>query len=131
MYWTLLTLRMMAWLGLALTVMWWVVGQWRPGHAGVAIGAVHVRVGTNRFSNAVIWVPVAQARAFGKDVSDILNYINEEHADGTLPGIIYRFRDLNASGFVRVDHWLLCLTFLLGKVVTSWRREEPVAEPRK
>lgn len=122
--WTILLLRITARAGLFLTVTTWLLGQWAPSHAGVTLGAVHVRLGTNEFANAVIWVPANQASVFGKDVHDALNYIHEVHADGSVPGILYRVRELRRRGFVRVDHWLSCLTFLIVAVAAGRRQND-------
>jgi hypothetical protein len=127
-YWTLFTLRMMACAGLSVALILWVAGQWGPTHGGAAIGVAHVHLGTNKLANAVIWVPVGRSHAFDKSVPDVLHLLHKQAADFNILGIMFRYRDMTRRGFVRVDHWLICLSFFIATVATSRRRNHSAAQ---
>jgi len=126
-YWTIFILRMMARAGLSMAAIVWVVGACKPINTRVSIGTERVFAATNSVEFSVMydrrtainyhWIPltVLGPSTQMKPYIDLLWLKAWERGSRLSVNYVY----------VTVDHWLLCLTFLVATVATSWRWKKP------
>lgn len=116
-YWTLLALRMMARAGLFAAVSLWLFGQW-------TIVQFSMRPGWHAF-----YLYSGKAELVIDLTAPYLRRVVPLYIDGRLdvcPGFSLFG---SSSGLVlQLDHWFLCLTFLIATVLTSVRWRMPTAE---
>ena len=134
-YWTNFLMQMMARAGLAVAVTVWLISQMAPANCEVTLGAVNIRSETNETKTGLFWVPKELAPVFDAEKITVLSF-----DDGTSEPDLHVFGismwDVEReSGYVLVEHWSACLTFLVATLVTSrrWKprddqTEEPVTE---
>lgn len=159
-YWSLFMLRMMARIGLGLATCTWIAGLWGPGDAGVKVGATyhHVTVGSgsvigNWYHDQVHLrtLPGEPVPMNGPSTVILTSELNtfstgsfqtisgqqlllampagSEDPFIVVPGLKLWTHGLKC-GAVQLNHWLLCLTFLIATVATSvsWKQPVPNAD---
>lgn len=135
-YWTLFTLRVTVRLALTLAVLLWVVGSFSEREAYLNLKSVSIQVRTGDKTLAVEWWPpmlvtepdpgIFVTRTFlpaGQSDSTFLQDIVDVEPHLDLLGV-KSWTDTLSWGTLRIDHWFLCLTFLIAAVATSvmWRQ---------
>lgn len=131
-YWTLLTLRILARVGLSVTVIVWVAGQWGYTEVAIRPGSHRLLISTDVHFIQLVWLPNSLAKAWYDGWrTDIFLPAYESRAsllDSDVPPVwLMRLRGGRPTVF-HIDHWLLCLTFLIATIATSVRWWKPAAE---
>lgn len=105
-YWTLFALRILARGGLSAAILVFLISQFQSQSFGFSTFRYHATV---HVSNARVWGVISNG------YPDVSGFPSVE-----LPGL-----RLMASSYgyfsIGVTHWLLCLTFLVATIATSWR----------
>lgn len=130
-YWTLLTLRVLARVGLLCALLLWCMPDSSRLLAGFSIGqrtvglVIHERgwrtfVGKHITGQSTWWL---QREEIMDPETRAWLYAMPESSQ-VVPGFYWDLRD-NSYLNILVSHWLICLTFLIATIATSvrWRKE--------
>lgn len=114
-YWTLFTLRVLARVGLSVAAILWVTGQQEQPSVAFDIGtrrtSVHTYASMLCVSNCRVKRP-------------LLCLYDPEPPILDLPGLLVQTEPGDKVD-IDIDHWFLCLTFLIATVATSVRWRKP------
>lgn len=116
-YCTLFTFRMMARAGLSAAVILWAVGQWSPRNGTIISSVFSVVVQTNETQFGLICYEGSGAIYHGMPGAFPGDGRPEEETIAVGPVSFSRGTDRIS---IRIHHSLICLTFLIPTVVTSW-----------
>ena len=120
-YWALFTMRMVARAGLATAVILWVVGQWTPRNGSIISSVFSVVVETNETQVGLICYEGSGAIYHG--MLGAFPGDGRPEEETITVGLVTFSRGTDRIS-IGIDHWLLCLTFLIATVATSvrWKR---------
>ncbi len=118
-YWTLFTVRMLARVGLATSLLLWLVPQCSHTlRIRRQISTLDVELWSTAGRIDVAWTDTTIVPREGGYMPSRLIH---------LPGVEFREFKILGSGHLILDHWLICLTFLIAVIVTGVRWRRPVA----
>lgn len=131
-YWILFTLRTIARAGLLLAVLAWCLPV-----SGIGSGPVpsyRVTVGWGSMGWHMYWMPPGSGSVWtyhigGRgDSAEVETEFDRVYPSQTafFPGATY-CQGPNPPSLLRFRHWLVCLTFLIATILTSWRWKRPRA----
>lgn len=131
-YWALFILRMLARLGLILAIIAWCLPV--AAFAAGPISGRQVVIGWFnpgwfvRWSPSGPWTVWEYAARRDQDAADSRAQFDSLYSNQAqlIPGVTYCQANHTRS-LLLVDHWLLCLAFLVLTVLTSWRWKKPQA----
>lgn len=113
-YWTLFTLRLMVRVGVLASVCIWLACQIRPNGITFSVGAYYIHLAANSSVVYGAWVHTAALQG---------NLPDEGVSKVQFPG--FAAWDAGpAERALSIQHWLLCLVFLIATILTGvrWRR---------
>ena len=133
-YWTLFTLRMIARVGLSVAVILWAASQWSTSEWSKDIGNNHAFVGLNKsrlqlqlFRGGTVVVVDANEPDRSTNYKGILLkivHLPPKHEPILSSSALTVWARTDHVG-ITIHHWLICLTFLIATVATSWRWKKP------
>lgn len=125
-YWTLFTVRMLARVGLSATLIVWLQSHREPIYKAVRLGSVDMSVSTHQYSlKGKAMVLPHGFTAYWRDIGEFewqgfkFGYIPPPEPE--YPGSFRASR--NGYIIVVIDHWFLCLSFLIA-VIATWPRKK-------
>ncbi len=120
-YWALFTLQMMASVGLAVTVLMWVVSQWQPYSLSWTVEVAKLGVCTDSSSVGIGWKP-AGGMVGALHFTRMIQLFNEPVIP--VPGVRIWSRGWREV-LLEADYWLLCPVFFIATVAVHWKRRKP------
>ena len=133
-YWTLFTLRMIARVGLTMAIVVWLATQSCWFAAGTPFGSEHlivvieepgwmIQIESMQGMPHLLWYETGEASN---------NTTEDAGLDRNWPiirwsflGVTYRQASNSDAYLIHVVHPLVCLTFLIATIATSWPRKKP------